>query len=151
MFIGDTNLVKIFFEFKEDKWHGNSSESLWAIKLNETTFKLKNSPFYFKNISNKDIIEAFKNEYGNLIFNKVIKYSNHSTYRIFLLNENIKLFEKYWNPLEKINCTYEKANSKLYSIDVPKETDIYLAYELLEKGMNAKVWDFEEGHCGHEL
>jgi len=53
--------------------------------------------------------------------------------------------------MERLGCTYENANSRLLSIDVPPSVDIYKAYSLLELGEKEGVWDFEEAHCGHPL
>ncbi len=76
----------------------------------------------------------------------------NSTYRFFLVSENSQQgFESAWQPLEALKCTYERATDFLLAVDVPPKTDIYEAYEILEQGLEAGVWDFEEGHCGHPL
>ncbi|WP_420831742.1 DUF4265 domain-containing protein [Bathymodiolus japonicus methanotrophic gill symbiont] len=91
----------------------------------------------------------------DLLFESTSIAAGHSTYRI-LLEKNIsdKDFLKFWNPLEKQGCSYESADMdkiSLYAIDVPPKSDIYLVYELLEKGEREGIWGFEEGHCGHSL
>lgn len=62
-----------------------------------------------------------------------------------------KDFEKAWDKLQSLGCTYERATDRLIAIDVPPETDIYEAYAVLELGENDKVWGFEEAQCGHTL
>jgi hypothetical protein len=34
---------------------------------------------------------------------------------------------------------------------VPPNADVYAVHEVLERGGQAKRWEFEEGHCGHRL
>jgi hypothetical protein len=53
-----------------------------------------------------------------------------------------------------MGCSYESASLSLsmgqrllYSVDVPPTTDIYEVYEMLEKGENDEVWQFQEGHA----
>ena len=51
--------------------------------------------------------------------------------------------------LQEIGCTYERVGARLVAVDVPPETDIYKAYELLDAGEKAGVWGFQEAHWGH--
>jgi Domain of unknown function (DUF4265) len=60
-------------------------------------------------------------------------------------------FRKPWAQLSALGCTYEGADDKLLSIDVPPHADIDEVYALLEAGEESGTWDFEEGHCGHPL
>ena len=142
--------VKVWFDLEND-WHEQETESLWAIRSNNNTFEIENVPFYVKGVSFRDIISAKKTD-DRLIFESVLFKSGHSTYRI-ILNSNVgeDAFLNYWNSLEKIGCTYEKAWIGFYAIDVPSTTDIYEAYKLLEFGEKNDIWDFEEGDCGHQL
>jgi hypothetical protein len=141
-------LDKIYFDLEED-WHGHKTESLWAERLDNGSFRLRNVPFYAKGVSCEDIIEVKKVDNLN-IFNKVIKGGGHSTYRIIRHPKTSdEDFIKYWTSLEKIGCTYEKGEGRLYAVDVPETTNIYDCYSLLTLGEKEDVWDFEEGHCGH--
>lgn len=148
----DGKLVKIFFPIESKEWHGFSSESMWAKKVEDNHYVIMNVPFYLKNIGLYDIVSTENENDGKLEFKSVIKRSGHSTYRIITnsaISEN--LFEKYWMPIEEKGCTYEKAKSNFYAIDVPPNSDIYQVYELLESGESNNVWEFEEGFCGHKL
>ena len=60
-------------------------------------------------------------------------------------------FARDWEPLEKLGCTYERANRRLVAIDVPPRSDVYAVYAVLEDGEKDGLWEFEEGHCGHAL
>lgn len=144
-------LEKVFFPLDSSDWHGSGSESVWAKRLKYDRFMIMNIPFYVNDISLDDIIVVQYSE-EKLWFKSVIKRGGHSTYRILLLNNiNENLFDKYWKALEKNGCTYEKGKTRFYAIDVPPSSDIYKVYQLLEKGEQDSIWEFEEGHCGHTL
>ncbi len=133
-------------------WHGNSTETLWADPLlKENSFQVRNIPFYAKGISLDDVIETDEVD-GSKYFKGILKKSGHSTYRIFLADKvTERQFESFWEPLEKIGCSYEKGFNRFYSIDVPNDTDIYKAFSLLEDGEKNSVWEFEEADVGHVL
>jgi hypothetical protein len=146
------NLVKVRFELPSDAWHGFGGESVWAEPVGEGRYRVRNVPFYVHGISLGDIITARQVEGEGLLFTGVLLRGGHSTYRIFLEeNVNGETFAKYWDPLQVLGCTYERATKRLLAIDVPPNADIYVVYELLEVGERAGVWSFQEGHCGHPL
>lgn len=87
-----------------------------------------------------------------LFFELVEGRGGHSTYRLFVVGGIADdQWQPFWQPLEEIGCTFEQATPRLFAIDVPPETDIYKAHELLDFGEKAGVWSFEEAHCGHPL
>ena len=139
---------KITFRL-EDDWHKQATETVWASKLSDGKYRIENVPFYAKGVSHGDIVKA-NVEGDTLLFSEIVEKSKHSTYRIYLMPEISKeRFKEVWNSLQVIGCTYEKADKNLYAVDVPPDTNIYKAYELLEKGEKEGIWDFEEGDCGH--
>jgi len=141
---------KIYVKLDDSEWHNNSSESVWAEYINGY-YQIKNIPFYTKSFSFDDIVSTEATD-GLLWIKEIKKRSGHSTYRIFLEdNADDALFIKYWLPIENAGCSYEKAYDKFYAIDVPPNTDIYTAYQLLEIGQRDNIWDFEEGFCAHLL
>lgn len=86
------------------------------------------------------------------VFVEVVSRGGHSTYRIFVEEETDEArFNEHRQPLEALGCTFERGDEKFLAVDVPKDADIYAAYELLERGEDEGVWAFEEGHCGHNL
>lgn len=150
----DSTLTKVFFELDTNDWHGNESESLWAEPVSSNRYRLRNTPFFAKDVSFEDVVFA-RQQAGNLIFESISIAAGHSTYRI-LLEKNLPNaeFSKYWNPLEALGCSYESADrtkTLMLAVDVPPSVNIYEVYSLLEKGEKDGVWSFEEGHCGHAL
>ena len=145
------NLVKVTFELEKSDWHDHATETMWAAIVADKVYALRNVPFYVRGISFGDLV-VVETKGRRRLFRRVYERGGHSTYRIFLVNENSQQeFESAWQPLEALECTYERARDYLVAVDVPPATDIYEAYEILEQGLEAGVWDFEEGHCGHPL
>lgn len=148
---GTENLSKVTFELEKSDWHEHATEIMWAARVTENSYSLRNVPFYVYGISYADVIVT-QLVNGEIRFRRVYKRGGHSTYRIFLVGEQSERhFEQAWEPLRKMGCLYERATDYLVAADVPPQTDIYEAYAELEKGQTAAVWDFEEGHCGHPL
>jgi hypothetical protein len=145
-------LVRVRFELEADAWHGYGSERLWAEPVAENRYRLRNSPFYAYGISTEDVVFAKPDASAGLLFEGVSLRGGHSTYRI-LSKQGLEevAFRAPWERLQVLGCTYEQASPHLLSVDVPPHADIYAVYALLERGENAGVWDFEEGHCGHPL
>lgn len=145
----DVEEVKVIL--RKNAWHGHATEDLWAEKINEGKYKIRNVPFYAFGVSHMDIVSTYTKE-EIVYFSKVLIHSGHSTYRI-ILDKNVdeKKFEEFWTPIQELGCSYEEGIGRLYAIDVLPTSDINEVYRLLEKGVKSKVWDFEEGDCGHSL
>jgi hypothetical protein len=125
---------------------------MWAQKVSDNRYRLRNSPYFARGVSFEDVVFAELDPQEELIFTGVSLRSGHSTYRIILKVELDSLqFREHWAPLEKDGCTFEGAREKLLAVDVPPRADIYGVYALLQRGENAGAWEFEEGHCGQPL
>jgi uncharacterized protein DUF4265 len=144
------DLVKIVFVLDPSDWHGTAGERLWAERVGEHRFRLRNSPFFAFGVSNEDVVFGEARD-GAIYFAGISIRGGHSTYRLRISSRDIgaSSFKDAWAPLESLGCTFEEGS--VLSVDVPPSADIYAVYELLEKGLAAGVWDFEEGHCGHIL
>jgi len=137
----DNEYYKIYIEINTD----GRTEPVWAMKEGDY-YEIWNVPFFAYGLACYDII-ATKQVGIQLFFDKKIKNSGHSTYRVFL-QENGD-FEFYWDILDRLKCTYERATKSLYAIDVPPDADIHEVYRILEMGEQRGAWEFEEGFCGH--
>lgn len=144
------NLVKLVFPLEPGAWHGNATERLWAEPLGKDRFRIRNSPFYAFGVSNEDIVLGTEAE-GQVLFRNVVLRGGHSTYRLRLRARDLSArpFVQAWAPLQTLGCSYEEG--PVLAVDVPPSADIYAVYDLLNAGESAGVWDFEEGHCGHQL
>lgn len=135
------NEYKIYVELNDDR----RTESLWTVKMDDY-FEIRNIPYFAYGLAFGDIV-AVKQVGSQLFYDRKIKNSGHSTYRVYLQESGV--FEFYFDMLKNLKCTYEKATENLYAIDVPPDADIYKIYKILEMGEQRKSWEFEEGFCGH--
>jgi hypothetical protein len=144
-------LVKLTVPLEAQAWHGSATETLWAEKLANGQYRLRNTPFYAYGLSVEDIVFA-QEEAGGLVFTGIARHGGHSTYRI-VKSEGVALsrFQEQWEPLQKLGCSYEEGPGRLLAVDVPPEADIHAVYSILEQGEQGRSWSFEEGHCGHPL
>lgn len=149
------DLVKICFTLDPDDWHRTPTERLWAKPIHDlaaSAFELDNTPFHAFGVSWHDVVRAVEVD-GALQFAGVIARGGHSTYRVFLEQDD-DTFRAWWDKLKALGCTREWAeigSGILYAIDVPPEADVYAVYAILEEGKSQNVWEFEEGHVGHPL
>ena len=143
-------LVKVTFDLPE-KDGTFATESLWAEPIGDDLYRLRNVPFYLCGFSEQDTVKAEEHE-GRLVVRSIVERGGHSTYRIFLPEQTTEeQFSKDWVSLGKLGCTYERATRRLVGIDVPPHADVYAVYDVLERGEKDRLWEFEEGHCGHRL
>lgn len=145
------SVVKVFATLPPADWHNWRSESLWAAPLGNSLFQLRNVPFYLMGISYDDVVQA-KDKDKDLWISGVHSRGGHSTYRFITLDGVLEeQWRPYWQPMADIECTYERATDRLFSVDIPPNVDIYNAYSLLDAGEKAGIWGFQEAHCGHPL
>lgn len=116
-------------------------------------FRLENSPFFAKGVSNQDIVrgKAIVPD-AHYKFDGIVNRSGRSTYRI-IGNPDDAPFKSFWARLAAMGCTYERGMVRdrwLYAVDVPQSADIDSVYAVLEEGEKEGAWVFEEGHVGHE-
>ena len=132
------DLVRITVLLDSALWHGSATERLWAERIGNSRYRLRNSPFFAFGVSAEDIVFGEETD-SQIIFKAVSIRGGHSTYRLMIATkwENAA-FAKHWEPLS--DCRGR-----------PTPADVYAVYKLLEEGEAAGVWEFEEGHCGHPL
>ncbi len=142
------NLVKVVIDLNDESY---GVESLWAEPVRAGQYRLRNVPFMAYGYSELDVVNADEVA-GQLHVTGVAERGGHSTYRVFLTEPmNDEAFGALWEPLRQLGCTYERANNRLIAIDVPPDADVYAVYMTLERAEETKLWEFEEGHCGHPL
>lgn len=147
-----THPERVRIDLPPNAWHGHATETVWADRTAHDSFRLRSIPLFVNGVSVGDVV-AVRWDAGQAVLDHVILRGGHSTYRIFLLKVGLtsEAFTSRWYPLEKIGCRYERGTTHLLAVDVPSYADIQLVYALLQKGEDDKVWEFEEGHCGHTL
>lgn len=149
--IGPLKLVKVSLPLDPSEWHGNASETVWAAPITSASYRIDNTPFYFFGLSYGDIVLAAPDVSGQLIYQAVCAHSGHSTYRLMLNKAHPERFERAWKALEALGCRGERGPGRIFAVDIPAQVDVYAVYSLFEAGECARIWDFEEGHCGHPI
>ncbi len=146
--MNNDNLVKIGFHV-EDSLLGSHTETMFAEKLSENEYEIRNIPFGVFGVSWGDIVSATPAPDGLLMYDKTIKFSGHSTFRF-------KVFEDekgdYTNSVIKrinaLGCGTETSGvvENFVTIDVPSEVDPNMIGNLLaeEVKKNKDKFDFEE-------
>ena len=145
------DLVKVLFRLEPGAWHGSSTETLWAERLDQRRFRLRNVPFFALGVSVEDVIFA-RDLDAIFEFEQVSIRAGHSTYRIIAkVTISLEQLKRQWQELELLGCTYEQGPGRLWAVDVPPNADIHKVYAVLEDGERNGIWEFEEGHCGHAI
>ena len=140
--------VKIDFELNPEDQQGYETENVWAERIGDNEFRLLNSPFFVFGVSAEDIVSAQR--HGSAYkFDHVVRPGGHSTYRVFLQGGRTiqdESFQSPWAEIRKLGATFENANDRLVSVDVPPGVDVVRLYGLLKQGEENGVWAFEEGN-----
>lgn len=140
------NLVKVLF-YSNDNGGDSNTETLWAEPVGEDLYKLLNSPFFFYGASFEDIVRALPAGDGMLEFEEVVGRSGSSTYRVLVRKDCAQeQFDDYRGRLVALGCSIERAQGRLYAIDVPPGVDVDQVVQLLDAGDSNEVWDWEEGY-----
>jgi hypothetical protein len=149
---GHRDVVKVLFHLESEGGRRPATETLWAERIDQRRFRLRNVPFFVFGVSVEDVVLAQTSEDGVIEFEAVLIHSGHSTYRIMArAASSPEVLQQKWQGLEQLGCTYEQGPGSLRAVDVPPSADIYEVYKLLEQGEHEGVWEFEEGHCGHPV
>jgi hypothetical protein len=77
--------VKLLFELEQDEdgYPPASAETLWALKVGESLFKIDNIPFFALGVAVNDIVSAVPEE-SVFRFKEVVHPSGHSTIRVIV-------------------------------------------------------------------
>lgn len=102
-------------------------ETLWAIPLGQDLYKLDNSPFYAYGVSWQDIIFAPIDPPEEMpTFQSVVQRSGNRTMRVIFDppvspgNEADQILQG----LVALGCSYEGANSKYISVNIPPGVEL---------------------------
>ena len=147
----NAEMRKIRITLPEEAWHKVQAEWVWAEKISDQVFALRNTPFYATGLSYGDLVKVENPDLNPTVL-EVVSRGGHSTYRIFAKegqdNSRVRALLK---KLTHLRCGIEGATERLIAIDVLPEANIYEVYKALEHAERVGIIDFEEGHCGHQL
>ena len=124
------------------------AEVLWGDRVTQDTLRLDNIPLLAFGVSMGDVVRVCSKQ-STLHFQEVVKRGGHSTYRVMMEAPDDRSTKERFRDVIVAGCGYEQLTARFAAIDVPPSVDIFRVYDLLERGLDAGAWTFEEGHCGH--
>lgn len=144
--------VKIQFHLEqEDGWPPASVEFLWAFRTVDGYYQIDNIPFFAHDVSLGDVVSATPEEGGIFVFDRVIVPSGNSTIQVLLFDETV--FDSLRQALIETGCECEsnqKAGVSL-SVSVPPHLDINQVWDYLDRGLDRRLWDYEDASFRHRL
>ena len=111
-------MEKIFFDLDVvDGYPPVAVESLWGEKVDDHKYRIKNLPFYIRDIALNDIV-LVELVNDNLKFKELLSESGHGVINVILFDsdfkdeviKNLKSMRLYWESIQGENY---------YSIDIP--------------------------------
>jgi hypothetical protein len=136
--------VRVYFDADGE------TEALWGELIGSDTVRPDSIPLLPFGVSLGDVVRVVPSE-DRLRFSEVVSRGGHSTYRILFAAENDDLAVRWLADLLDLGCGHEGLSPRFVAVDVPPSLNIRQVYNVLEAGMAAGAWTFEEGHCGHEV
>lgn len=126
-------------------------ETLWALVEGPDRYRVDNIPLLAFGLSLGDVVRATVVD-GRPTFAAVLAPSGHSTYRLALRDGiDPDRYPELIGGLKNLGCGFERFTRRMMGVDIPPEADIYAVYALVEAGMAAGTWDFEEANVEHPL
>ena len=113
--------AKVLFRVPDDDG-GASVETLWAVPLGNDLYKLDNSPFYAYGVSWQDTVLAPVDPQEQFpTFHSVVERSGNRTVRVVFDPpvEPGNASDNVLQGLVALDCSYEGANPKYISVNVP--------------------------------
>ena len=139
--------TKIFLEHDNSPEGGFGIESVWAIPLEDGSYKIDNILFYAPEYSLGDIVSV-ENRKGDFFVDGLISESGHSTIRIIFNNiDDVELTRKF---LKELDCDSEISDVPiLVSVDIPPNVSYSKIKKYLIQGEEMGRWNYEESCIAH--
>jgi hypothetical protein len=137
--------VEVWFKIEKDADGYPESkgwEGLWTEQGNGV-YAIKSVPFYLKNVSVGDEVEAAEGEF--LEFQKVVARAGHNTYRLLLSESHRSKLREIAKELEDLGLTVETEIGMLLAVDVPPSVDQEYVDTFLVKGREQGRWGVQDG------
>jgi len=118
--------AKVLFRVLEDDGTINV-ETLWATSLGDDKYKIDNSPFWAYGVSWEDVVFApFSETDGHPAFQFVVAKSGNRTVRVIfdIPIEDRSDSDRTLQDLVALGCSYEGANRKYVSVNIPPGVDL---------------------------
>ena len=138
--------IQILFRSYNDMFEQDIEEALWAFVLDKENrlYQIDSIPFYTSLISSNDIVFAdIDPETKQLVYQKTVSYSGHSTIQVVLNDETIAM-DDIREKFTKMRCVSEKVNDYFFVMDIPDDVDYKEVKAELEKLETAETIEYAE-------
>jgi hypothetical protein len=135
---------KILFRLiqDDDGYPPVSFEGVWAIHQGGDRFEIDNIPFFTREVTLGDVVEAIERG-GELDYVRMVEQSGNSLIRIVYYDGSDPAALR--KELEQLGCSTEwNSDHQLIAVNVPLEVKLSNVQEFLQEGFNQDRWDYEE-------
>ncbi|AGZ36168.1 DUF4265 domain-containing protein [Pseudomonas sp. SWI6] len=120
-------------------------ESVWAEKKDGNLYRIKNIPFYSKEVCFEDEVSTSKGSDGEAVFVAVVADEGNSTIRIIFFDGDESVPGLIMAEISNMGCSWEGMSKKFFSVNVPREVDFDEVVKYLEVKSEEGWLDYEYG------
>jgi hypothetical protein len=151
--------VEIWFKIEKDE-SGYPISKTWEqllarpLKARNDYFEIESIPFFLKNVSRADIIQARTGRNAAIgageffFFERVVEHSGHATYRLLLKQTSLGDPSLTVRELEGRGLAVEERQDGFLAVDVPPGPNQRAVDEYLLSQVQAGRWEMQDGYLG---
>jgi hypothetical protein len=142
--------VKVRFSLvqDEDGWPPVSSEGVWAEPLGGDHYRIDNTPWFTRNLSVDDVVEAVAGDDGLLWATRRVSHGGRLTVRVIPLRDGpLQDLQAVLDAFEDLDVTGEGAAPayRIVALDISPDADLAAVKARLRRGEADGSWAYEEG------
>ncbi|HEX2212988.1 MAG TPA: DUF4265 domain-containing protein [Mycobacterium sp.] len=145
------DMVKVRFLLPRDDegWPPAESEGLWAEPMGDDLYRIDNTPWFVRNLSQDDIVKALAGSDGVLWAVEKVEASGRQTVRVIarsdgpLRGDPVAVRESFESL--GVPCEVMQQPVRMAALDIPSEVRSRDVKALLVERQADGWWDFEEG------
>jgi Domain of unknown function (DUF4265) len=107
-----------------DAEDGVSGEGLWAVKVGQNLYEVRNSPWHTLEINFLDVVKAVaRSQEQKPEFVEVVRRGGHRSVHLFFFEEGLPRKDEVLGHVTKLGATYEGRDGAMYAVDLKPEVD----------------------------
>lgn len=138
--------VRLFFSLEQDEdgYPPVAAESLWAVPTGQShEYALDNIPFFARQATSGDVVQAREGDGGVLWFERMVKPSGKSLLRVTFF-QYVKV-QEVRGFLKQMGCSTEWDNThRLVAVSVPPDVNLEPVQSYLSEQAQLGYLDYEE-------
>lgn len=145
------DMVKVRFLLPRDDagWPPAESEGLWAEPLGGDLYRIDNTPWFVRNLSQDDVVKAQAGSDGVLWALEKVEWAGRQTVRVIArsdgpLGGDPAAVREAFESLG-VTCELMQEPVRMAALDIPPEAGSQQVKALLVERQAEGWWDFEEG------